>query len=253
MTSRDRKATEKGREYQLELKCKAVGEAWKSLKSVSEDLRSFMAEKRSVEEAKVLYARWMELYESFMQADDAYSSLLSEDGRRQYCDTWFHDKDIWISNIKSRAEEWFLGNVDEQSGSSQRSRSSSKKSSARLAAEARRMEELKKMEMFLEEKQELERKVKLMEMKLQQEKERSRIREEIVRSQSRSQMILEMEHEDADSQDLGEDVVYNGMLDKQGRDSEDEGLHNIDGESLGGKRSTLRSLDKVLLELEKPH
>eukprot|EP00794_Sanderia_malayensis_P013144 gene13144-14495_t len=191
MTSRDRKATEKGCEYQLELKCKAVGEAWKSLKSVSEDLRSFMAEKRSVKEAKVLYAQWMEL-------------------------------------------------------------SSSRKSSARLAAEARRMEELKKMEMFLEEKQELERKAKLMEIKLQQEKERSRIREEIARSQSRSQMILEMEHEDADSQDLGEDVVYNGMLDKQGRDSEDEGLHDIDGESLGGKRSTLRSLDKVLLELQKP-
>ena len=252
MASRDRKATEKGREYQLELKYKAVGEAWRSLKSVSEELRSFMAEKRSVREAKILYARWMDLYESFMQADNAYCSLLSEEDRKQHRETWFQDKDVWISNIKSKAEEWFLGNVDGQSASSRRSTSLSKKSSARLAAETRRIEELKKMEILLKEKQELERRVKLMEIELQQEKERSQIREEIVKSQSRSQMIKEIENEDTDSQDLGEDVVDNGMSEKQREDNEDECLHGIDAESIEGKKSIVPSLAEVLLELQKP-
>ena len=105
MASRERKATEKGREYQLELKFKSLGEAWRSLKSVSEELRSFMAEKRSVREAKVLHARWMNLYEAFVQANDTYCFLLSEHAKKDHLDTWFQDKDIWISNVKSSVEE----------------------------------------------------------------------------------------------------------------------------------------------------
>ena len=79
-----KKATKKGCEYQLELKLKSLGEAWRSLKSVSEELRSFMAEKRSVREAKVLYARWMDLYEAFVQANNAYCFPLSEDARKDH-------------------------------------------------------------------------------------------------------------------------------------------------------------------------
>ena len=113
-----KKATKKGCEYQLELKLKSLGEAWRSLKSVSEELRSFMAEKRSVREAKLLYTRWMDLYEAFVQANNAYCFPLSEDARKDHLETWFQDKDIWISNVKSSIEEWFIGNVEVQSAAS---------------------------------------------------------------------------------------------------------------------------------------
>lgn len=252
MASRERKATEKGREYQLELKFKSLGEAWRSLKSVSEELRSFMAEKRSVREAKVLYARWMNLYEAFVQANDAYCFLLSEDAKKDHFDTWFQDKDIWISNVKSSVEEWFIGNGEEQSAASRRSTSLSKKSSVRLAAESRKIEELQKMEMLLKEKQELERRVKFMELELQQEKERSQIREEIVKSQSRSQLIQEMEDEDADSQTLDEEVPADGMLDKHGEDVEDGSLCSFAAQDIRGKESTVKNLGEVLLELQRP-
>ena len=66
MASRERKLTEKGQEYQLEVKFKDLREAWTSVKAVLEELRLFMAENRSVREAKVLYANWMILYEAFM-------------------------------------------------------------------------------------------------------------------------------------------------------------------------------------------
>ena len=102
---------------------------------MSEELRSFMAEKRSVQEAKVLYTRWMELYEKFLQANDAYCSLKSKDARKELFDTLFQDMDIWLSNVTSCAVEWFIGNEDKQSAAWKRSTSLSKKSLVRLAAD----------------------------------------------------------------------------------------------------------------------
>ena len=108
------------------------------------------------------------------------------------------------------------------------------------------------MEMLLKEKQELERRVKFMELELQQEKERNQIREEIVKSQSRSQLIQEMEDEDADSQTLDEEVPADGMLDKHGEDIKDGSLCSFAAQDIRGKESTVQNLGEVLLELQRP-
>ena len=47
-----------------------------------------MGEKRSARKAKVLYAKWMVLYEEMMQANDAYCFLLDEDAKREHLVTW---------------------------------------------------------------------------------------------------------------------------------------------------------------------
>ncbi len=94
MAVRDRKATEKGREYQLNLKYKAVEEALRNLKYVSEEPKSFIVKKLSVTEAKLLYTGWMDFCESFIQADNTYCSLLSEDNRKQHRETWFQDRNV---------------------------------------------------------------------------------------------------------------------------------------------------------------
>lgn len=253
MASRERKLTEKGQEYQLEQKFKALGEAWRSLKSVSEELRSFMTENRSVREAKVLYARWMDFYEVFIQSNDAYCFILSEDARKEHLDTWFQDKDIWVSNVKSSIEEWFLAKVDGKSAASSRSTSRSKRSSVRLAEEARKMGELKKMEDLLKEKQAMERKVKMLEMELQHERERVKIGEEIAKSQGRSQLIQEMKEEnEVDSENLHGEQEYDeeSMVSKQ--------KHNPEQRYIATKTSAVANevndtkLGEILLELQKP-
>ena len=267
MASRERKLTEKGQEYQLELKFKALGEAWRSLKSVSEELRLFIAEKRSVREAKALYARWMDSYEVFIQSNDAYCFLLSEDARKEHLDTWFQDKYIWLSNIKSSTEEWFLGKLDGKSAASRRSTSRSKGSSVRLAEEAKKVEELKKMEDLLKAKQAMERKVKMLEIELQHERERVKIGEEIAKSQGRSQLIQEMEEDDeVDSQKLrGEEDDHEvDSQNLQGNQEYDEESmvskqkHNPEPQYVAAKIPAVANvvndvkLGEVLLELQKP-
>ena len=96
------KLTEKGQEYQLEAKFKALGDTCRSIKTVSEELRLFMAEEWSIREAKVLYTNCMNLYEACMQANDDYCFIVSEDGRIDQIDTWFNDKDVFKCQIKGR-------------------------------------------------------------------------------------------------------------------------------------------------------
>ena len=116
--------------------------------------------------------------------------------------------------------------------------------------EDRRVEE--KKEILLKEKQELERKVKLLELELQQEKERSHIREEIVKSQSRIPLIKELEDEDADSQNFDEEIADDGILDKQGGGNEDARLCGVDVGSITRKNPIVQNIGEVLLELQKP-
>ena len=102
MASSLRKLTEKGQEYHLEVKFKALGETWRSIKTVSEERRLSMAEGRSIREAKVLYTKSMNLHEACMQANDDYCFIVSEDGRKDHFDAWFNDKDVFKCEIKGR-------------------------------------------------------------------------------------------------------------------------------------------------------
>ena len=143
-----------------------------------------MAENQPVKAMRTRYSEWMSSYEKFMQANDTYCLQLNEATKKQHLEAWFQEKEIWVANVKTSAEDWFVGRAEEESVATKRSTSTSRRSAARLAEESRKIEELKKMEILLKEKQELERRVKFMEIEMRQEKERSVIREEIVKSQS---------------------------------------------------------------------
>ena len=96
-------------------------EAWRKLKSASEELRLLIAEKHSAIEANVLYGQWMEFYEAFLQANDTYCCLLGDGVGKEHSETWFQDNNSWLSNIKSTTEKWFFSKVEEQSGASRQS------------------------------------------------------------------------------------------------------------------------------------
>ena len=270
MASREKNLTEKGEEYQLKVKFESLREAWRSIKAVSEELRLFMAENCSVREAKVLYAKWMNLYEAFMGANDNYCFLVSEDVRKDHFDNWFKEKDVFISNAKSSVEDWLLGKTDEHSAVSKQSKFQSKKSSVRLAEGSKKLKELKKMEDLLKEKQAMEFKVKMLEMELQHERERKKVCEEIAKSQGRTQLIQEMEENDeahsqkllveeesnnTDSKELSEeeeedDDYHESVLSTQADNSE---IMSDDVKRPAAVNVACESkLGEVLLELQKP-
>eukprot|EP00795_Rhopilema_esculentum_P012404 gene12404-3063_t len=177
------------------------------------------------------------------RANDTYCLQLDEATKKQHPEAWSQEKEIWVANVKTCAEDWFVGRAEEESVASKRSTSASGKSAARLAEESRKIKKLKKMEILLIKEQELERRVKFMGIELQQE-ERSQIREKIVKSQSRSQVIQEMEDEEAESQSLDEEVAYNERLDKQGEDNEDSSLCGVDAVNITRKEPILKNLVK---------
>ena len=94
MSTRDRKATEKHREYQQALSFKNLNDAWKSLKRASEDLRPLMAEKKSVKVRRLEYGQWLGFYEEFIQANDAHCLHLNDTAKRDHLDSWFQEKEI---------------------------------------------------------------------------------------------------------------------------------------------------------------
>ena len=189
-----------------------------------------------------------------MQANDTHCLHLNDTAKKEHLESWFQEKEIWVSNVKTNAEDWFVGRMEEQSAASKRSTPQSKGSVARLAEESKKMEELQKMETLLKEKQELERRVKMMELELLQERGRSLIKEEIVKSQSRSRLIREMEEEDTDSQNLdNESRVYGSCLDNKECNKEDKSSPACGvGENMAANTALVQNLGEVLLELQKP-
>ena len=75
--------------------------------------------------------------------------------------------------------------------------------------------------------------------------------EEIAKSQSRSQLIHEIEVEDADNLTL-DDFCVDGKLDKQQVDSEDESFCKGDARRISRKNFMVQNFGEILLELQKP-
>ena len=108
----------------------------------------------------MLYAKWMNLYEAFMLANDDYCFLVSEDGRKEHFAKWVKDRDVFTSTVKSSVEDYFLGKADEHSVISKQSKFQNKKSWVRLAEESEQLKELEKMDNLLKERRVMELNVK---------------------------------------------------------------------------------------------
>ncbi|XP_070549157.1 uncharacterized protein [Ptychodera flava] len=220
---RSRTLTPKGQEYAKEVKYKALGEAWRGLKSVSEEIKSLIAENPPIESAKDSYTKWMDKYEQFLNANDKYCALLQEDARAEHFERWYDEKDVWITNVKSKIENWFSSKSEEQqairpagssvtkAGSLANSKTSmkSKMSSVKLAEKAKELE-LQEREKLIKDKQALERKLKLLEIELQHQAESHEVQTKLAVSRAKSQLLDEIES-DIDSQSVGSENSENNV------------------------------------------
>ncbi|XP_033118249.1 uncharacterized protein LOC117117882 [Anneissia japonica] len=253
MATRERRPTEKGAELQQEAKFKELGIAWRNLRKESDDLRMFMKENPPVKETQTRHKIWMNLYESFLQANDVYCGTLSAEALEEHIEKWYKKKTLFIEKRKSEAEQWFLTRTEVQTTTMSRASKSSRASqgsSARRIAEAKRLSELKKQSELLRDQQESEKKLKLLEIELQQEKERSAIANEMAKAEAREHLLEEIEEEENNSQNLdGEEVDTQRSISSR---------HSREEESPGNVKQTTfptassKHLLEVLMELRKP-
>ncbi|XP_033096614.1 uncharacterized protein LOC117100891 [Anneissia japonica] len=145
----------------------------------------FMKENPPVKETQTRHTIWLKLYESFLQANDVYCGTLSAEALEEHIEKWYKKKTLFIEKRKSEAEQRFLTRTEVQTMSrASKSSRASQGSSARRIAEAKRLSELKKQSELLRVQQESENKLKLLEIELQQERERSAIANEMAKSRS---------------------------------------------------------------------
>ncbi|PIK37334.1 hypothetical protein BSL78_25833 [Apostichopus japonicus] len=211
--SRDKTPTPKGQEFMEELKFKTLGGAWKDLKAASEDMRSLISENPT--NAKEIYAKWKGKYELFLTINDEYSEILDEESKAEHRDKWYDERDTYITNIKAKMEDWFACKSEEvkstpKAASKAGSESSicSKTSSMRLA-EVTRERELVERTKLLRERQALEKKLKLLEIKLQHQAESHEIERKLAESRGRSQVLEEIEE---NSQCLEDEDLEDGSI-----------------------------------------
>ena len=83
-----------------------LGEAWRAAKLKSDSLRDKLGTNPSLDETKDAYKEWMDVFEEFMKCYDDYCQWLSDVERLQFEEDWYTDKEVWLSNVNQKIQEW---------------------------------------------------------------------------------------------------------------------------------------------------
>ena len=182
LQQRSRTLTEKGLQYQIELKAKTRHKAWKQLQAKTNHINSMFIEVVTRQERQLLYSHWMTLYEQFMDSDEEYIHLLSAEMTKEDRSSWFDEQYEQFEHFKGKIQSWISNSgsatsvkqedVKSHHSGSQRSGSSRTPSMRSTLSSARLKEEQKRAELLvkasaLEQKRKLEQ--AKLELKLKEE------------------------------------------------------------------------------------
>ena len=170
------------------MKYKGLCEAWRAIKSKSDAIRDKLGTIPSLDEIKNAYKEWMELFEEFMKCLDEYRQLLSEDEHLKFERDCYTDKEVWLSNVRTRIQDWM---VEQKAPRSLKSSRSSKysKASQLLIQEEQRKAELLTRQKALKERQIIE----IERIKLKQREEEIDIKTVVVVLEAKCKVLEKLE------------------------------------------------------------
>ncbi|MEE8208425.1 MAG: hypothetical protein V3T88_05695, partial [Nitrosomonadaceae bacterium] len=106
---RERKSTEKGRQYTMDGLEKERNSSFQKLNRHMSIMRPLLSpdEKVDVETMTGHYRDWLSLYEHFLNAHDGFCKLLTVVELEDYRQTWFAERDDRIRDFKVEVDTWF--------------------------------------------------------------------------------------------------------------------------------------------------
>ncbi|VDI41133.1 Hypothetical predicted protein [Mytilus galloprovincialis] len=230
--SRERKMTEKGLLYNLELKQKERTKLLKSLNGVCDELEQLTSETKDTDAVKQVYTTWVSLYEQLLVSHEQFQKLLEVDHDRELDDAWFQERNKNFIILNDNVQQWFISNqvpkivvttaqedsMSRISRGSRRSRTSSSASSQLSTAKLK--EEQRKAELIaransLSDKKELEE----AKLQLRMREEELEIKTEMQVSEAKVKVIEALEKSMREDQELEESLIKDEIVTKP------KGLH----------------------------
>ncbi|XP_062621125.1 uncharacterized protein LOC134282740 [Saccostrea cucullata] len=150
--TRNRKLTEKGREYKHE----QYNKIFRTLRLTSGAIRQLISDNESPETVRKKYASWLDDYEHFLVIFDELVPQFTDKNEKEELLKAHYDYDVFLMNFKKEIEEFFSKHqsVKEESQKSKSHTSiASSISSKRLEEEQRKELELAKVKLKLEEEE----------------------------------------------------------------------------------------------------
>ncbi|CAC5386643.1 unnamed protein product [Mytilus coruscus] len=108
--SRERKTTEKGLLYNLELKQKERTKLLKSLNGVYDELEQLTSETKDTDTVKQVYTTWVSLYEQLLVSHEQFQNLLKVEHDRELDEAWFQERNKNFITLNDNVEQWFISN-----------------------------------------------------------------------------------------------------------------------------------------------
>ncbi|CAG2235127.1 unnamed protein product [Mytilus edulis] len=223
--SRERKMTEKGLLYNLELKQKERTKLLKSLNGVCDELEQLTSETKDTDAVKQVYTTWVSLYEQLLVSHEQFQKLLEVDHDRELDDARFQERNKNFIILNDNVQQWFISNqvpkivvttaqedsMSRISRGSRRSRTSSSASSQLSTAKLK--EEQRKAELIaransLADKKELEE----AKLQLRMREEELEIKTEMQVSEAKVKVIEALEKSMREDQELEESLIKDEIV-----------------------------------------
>ena len=214
--SRERKLTEKGLMYSMNLYRNQRTRLIKSLTILSGELERLISQPGDVDLVRPVYSKWIGIYEELLETHDKYQAIFTDLNDKQVDNASFQDKNRVFLSTNQSAKDWFIlnkaktispqhivqddqrshrsGSVRSHRSSGARSHRSARSSNASHISKAKLMEEQRKVELLaraeaLSEKKQLEE----AKLKLKIQEEELEIKTELKVSDAKSKVIEELE------------------------------------------------------------
>lgn len=113
VVSRVRKQTEKGLEYNLQVKRKRIEQIVKALDKVSDACTEIIDSDGTAEALRGKHKHWVKLYDELLSVDNEYRKLMSDTEVDEYHENWYKPRHTEITNYKAKLEDWFTSKAIE--------------------------------------------------------------------------------------------------------------------------------------------
>ena len=111
---RERKMTEKGLEYVLQVKRRRLDQIFRNLESKGLQMQELMENDKSYGEMTSIYKRWIQHYDEFLTLDNEFRQLLKDGEIEDNEDNWFGVRNQECSDLKKTIENWYTSHRPQQ-------------------------------------------------------------------------------------------------------------------------------------------
>ena len=111
---RTRSMTERGRDYASERKKHRLEQLARGLEKSIVRVQGVMEDGSEDKDVQAAYRGWIALYDEFLEVDQEYKELMTEDEREIYITDWFEDRNSTFRMFKETMEQWCTTHAQKQ-------------------------------------------------------------------------------------------------------------------------------------------